>query len=98
MIAKISTEIIRILDTKATEKDLDKEKIQGGSLITLEKEQLFSDYLTLPITDLEFQSLEETRQQGGYKEKLSHQHDFKVLKWEYFPSNHKARVYILNDL
>lgn len=95
---KISVTVIRTLISNPNEVDLDTAKKSGSNgTITKRKSDLFQDLITLPVPESEWQTPEEVSKQGGIKEKEPHVRDFRVFKWEYFPKNKKARVYVYND-
>ncbi|HZS74001.1 MAG TPA: hypothetical protein VFA69_05800 [Candidatus Nitrosotalea sp.] len=98
---KISVTVIKLPDASPTEQQLDDSKTGPfvDGLITLPFSVLNQEWLTLPISEMEWESLgDNIAKQGGMKEKSPHDHDFRVLKWKYFPQSKKARVYLYNDL
>ena len=97
---KITVDIIKLLINNPTEQQLDDAKRSGPSEtdVLLPISVLNQKYVTLPVPEREWQSSEDIQKLRGMKEKEPHPHDYKVFKWEYFPHNNKARVYVFNDL
>ena len=98
---KISVWVVKMLNVNSTDKELYDARsgplVEGPTLVPIS--MLNKEWLSLPISEIEWQKLGDgVAKQGGMKQKMPYEHDFKVIKWEYYPSLKKAVVYVYNDL
>mgnify|MGYP001613208254 CR=1 FL=1 len=92
---KITLEVFKMVFGKSLDEKYDNALKHGcDGTVLLEFSKLNQNYLTLSISDSEFESLDDIQKQGGIRQKQSYVLNFLVYRWEYSPQKNLGRVFV----